>query len=285
MATKNNYSGITSYTKFNLAIKNAEGRTLDVGCSDGILTSLIDNCIGVDIDRNRIKSAKEKNPNCASRIRCADVENLPFKDREFDTVICLGTLEHIKNTERGINELVRVMRKRLIISFPTVGYAECHPEFLREKDVSDMLKKHGLHLIKKTYIPNIVILNVGILTKLLRKKSLDRETFKLNKKWYFPLYLFLRPLLLGIFMSLARIQKINVMLIWERRKQMGEGKANCYGRDHEEGIMGGIFAVMLFIGVCVFYIFFSLLNFTGIGYLLRKLERREKRRVIQQKIG
>ena len=38
----------------------------------------------------------------------ADGENLPFKDKEFDYVICNQVLEHVENPEKFISEQCRV---------------------------------------------------------------------------------------------------------------------------------------------------------------------------------
>lgn len=46
------------------------------------------------------------------------LESLPFGDRQFDTVICTHTLEHVQDIHRAIGELRRVARKRLIIVVP-----------------------------------------------------------------------------------------------------------------------------------------------------------------------
>lgn len=48
----------------------------------------------------------------------AKVEDLPFEDNEFDTVICTHVIEHILDYRRAITELRRIARKRLIIIVP-----------------------------------------------------------------------------------------------------------------------------------------------------------------------
>jgi SAM-dependent methyltransferase len=48
----------------------------------------------------------------------APIEQLPFSDREFDTVICTHVIEHILDYRRALAELRRITRKRLIIVVP-----------------------------------------------------------------------------------------------------------------------------------------------------------------------
>ncbi len=48
----------------------------------------------------------------------APIENLPFADEEFDTVICTHVIEHILDYRAALAELRRITRKRLIIVVP-----------------------------------------------------------------------------------------------------------------------------------------------------------------------
>ena len=47
-----------------------------------------------------------------------NLENLPFENQQFDTVICAHTLEHVQNITLAIQELRRVTKQRLIIVVP-----------------------------------------------------------------------------------------------------------------------------------------------------------------------
>jgi ubiquinone/menaquinone biosynthesis C-methylase UbiE len=46
------------------------------------------------------------------------LENLPFDDDSFDTVVCTHTLEHIRNIGQALKEIRRVTRKTLIVVVP-----------------------------------------------------------------------------------------------------------------------------------------------------------------------
>lgn len=48
----------------------------------------------------------------------AKIENLPFADGEFDTVVCTHVIEHVLEYQRAIAELRRIARKRVIIVVP-----------------------------------------------------------------------------------------------------------------------------------------------------------------------
>ena len=48
----------------------------------------------------------------------AKIEALPFKDGEFDTVVCTHVIEHVLEYREAIAELRRIAKKRLIIIVP-----------------------------------------------------------------------------------------------------------------------------------------------------------------------
>ena len=48
----------------------------------------------------------------------ARIEELPFPDRHFDTVICTHVIEHVLEYRQAIAELRRIAARRLIIVVP-----------------------------------------------------------------------------------------------------------------------------------------------------------------------
>ena len=47
----------------------------------------------------------------------ADIEKIPFKDNFFDICLCLGVMQHTRDTIRSLSELSRVTKKNGMISF------------------------------------------------------------------------------------------------------------------------------------------------------------------------
>jgi len=90
---------------------------LEVGFGKAHLTKLISKkykvtAVDIIVDKKFILELPNVN------FKKANIENLPFKNKSFDTVICTHTLEHVLNISDAIKELRRVARHRLIIVVP-----------------------------------------------------------------------------------------------------------------------------------------------------------------------
>jgi SAM-dependent methyltransferase len=123
-----------SFLKRNLLSPDIEAIILDIGFADSNLTKTIGkfgymrwNVFGVDIHR-----VQEKSPFIS--LATMDARRLGFRDRVFNQVICVSTIEHIgvtseaynisKNDELGdmktISEIYRVLKKggTVIVTLP-----------------------------------------------------------------------------------------------------------------------------------------------------------------------
>ena len=96
---------------------------LDCGCADGtIMSRLITpemTYIGLDIAHKKLLAAKELQKDNASFI-CSDAQRLPFKDEQFDAIICSEVLEHVDKPLQMAGEISRVLREggTLIFTIP-----------------------------------------------------------------------------------------------------------------------------------------------------------------------
>lgn len=45
----------------------------------------------------------------------ADMENLPYEDNSFDLVVCINALDHTKDAQRAVEEMIRVSSKWVYI--------------------------------------------------------------------------------------------------------------------------------------------------------------------------
>lgn len=99
---------IQRYTHVKKIFADAlEGSILDVGSRDDTAERIFGKKVEL-IDKNN-PDAKPFN---------WDVEKLPYADNSFDTLVCLDTLEHITSIHDGVDDLIRVAKRNVIISLP-----------------------------------------------------------------------------------------------------------------------------------------------------------------------
>ena len=90
-------------------------KLLDVGCGSG-LTTRPWNCkrFGIDPSEKILQKARDKDKQ-GIYIK-APAENLPFKNNEFDIVISITAIQNFDSIEKGLSEIKRVAKDKIIIS-------------------------------------------------------------------------------------------------------------------------------------------------------------------------
>jgi len=89
---------------------------LDVGCGSGYLVERLagrHRVVGCDLYIDPTQARPGGPTYCQ-----ANAEALPFRDRQFDTVVCAHTLEHVQSLGATVSELRRVAGRRLILVVP-----------------------------------------------------------------------------------------------------------------------------------------------------------------------
>ncbi|MBD3380379.1 MAG: methyltransferase domain-containing protein [Candidatus Omnitrophica bacterium] len=120
------------HARFYLASKYIAGDSLlDIGSYWGdflvMARSKVTELRGTEINDERCRDVNEF---LGEDLVCRDfrhgkLEN--FQDRSFDTVVCMEVLEHTDDIGKAAREMLRVARKRVIV---TVPYKEEHKEYL-----------------------------------------------------------------------------------------------------------------------------------------------------------
>jgi ubiquinone/menaquinone biosynthesis C-methylase UbiE len=88
--------------------KNAK-TILDIGCDDETLRKYLPKKYSVYFADLNPKNKK---------IDKVDVENMKYKNKQFDIVICQELLEHVKDPVKAMKEIKRVAKKQIIITVP-----------------------------------------------------------------------------------------------------------------------------------------------------------------------
>jgi SAM-dependent methyltransferase len=102
------------------------GRALDLGCGDGRLTAELqaDELVAADVSEVALARARGRLAG-ARLVRLVSDEPLPFRDSEFDLVLCAETLEHVRDVQLFLSEVRRVLRPggELALTTPANGRA------------------------------------------------------------------------------------------------------------------------------------------------------------------
>lgn len=190
----------------NKLLQNKKQTLLDAGCGIGLNTFLVAKKISkvsaVDLDNKKIMLAKKilsKTKYSNINFYRMDLTELKFKDNSFDSAICMETLEHIREDNKALKELSRVLKEKgsLILSVPGVGLIskinKNSKHHVREgysfKQIKEKLENNGFALEKIVKIEHTPL---GFLLRYLNdeihKRSLVITT--LLFPIFFPLALF-----------------------------------------------------------------------------------------------
>jgi ubiquinone/menaquinone biosynthesis C-methylase UbiE len=136
----------TKYSRHADRVKEwvKEKNVLDVGCGDGMITSLL-NCKGIDNEPISIQLAIEKGVDA----KVASVYELPYQAEEFDSVFCGDVLEHLENPEEALKEMRRVLKEYLYLATPTKG-TQNDPYHIKEwepGELKTLVESQGFKLV------------------------------------------------------------------------------------------------------------------------------------------
>lgn len=137
---------------------------LDAGGAEGYTAHVIKQLFGVKVEHSELSDEACKRAREIFKLKStqADIHDLPFKDNEFDVVLCSETLEHVSNLQRAIKELLRIADKALVITVPhepkelieKIKKEEKFHGHIHDFDIHsfDFLKNEGYHIhFQKTF--------------------------------------------------------------------------------------------------------------------------------------
>ena len=155
--------------------KYADGKILDIGCGTGyhlkFLESLGRSAIGIDLSKEMLLSNNSEN------LLQADAYYLPFKNKSFDTVLCMFSTFNLLG-ETALGEIGRVLgdNGNIIISVSSIWDKKC-PTFLeklRIEKIEDHVRRKTVHISKN-------ILHMKLFEKEELITIMEKYGFKLRK--------------------------------------------------------------------------------------------------------
>ncbi len=155
-------------------------RLLNVGCGKGdynyYLKDKFEEVIGIDVNKYDISIAKKLTRNKKIKYFVMNATNIKFKDNYFDTVICIDVLEHIKDQDKLLEEIHRVLKKggQLILSVPNYNFPITYDPINKILNIFNKKLPIGAYAFGHTKLPK-----VDELGNKLRSKG-----FRINKTIY-----------------------------------------------------------------------------------------------------
>lgn len=149
---------------------------LDAGCGEGFSLHKIseynigEKLEGIDYSNEAILIGKKLFPNLS--LKQASIYDLPYKDNTFDLVLCTEVLEHLENPKKGLQEIVRVSKKYILVSVPNEPFFMMS-NFLRGKNVMQFGNdpEHIQHWTIFSFL------------KLMGKHGIQTKTMRLPFPW------------------------------------------------------------------------------------------------------
>jgi len=188
-------SRIQYINKVLAGLDTTYAKILDVGCGDGVLTSVLHTIcpssyiVGVDTNLLRLDRAEKALPDV--KFLKADARELPFEDNYFNIVLLHHVIEHIPEDEKVLNEICRVMAPggTLILSVPNEGdvigklrdhviqrkilKATDHVHFYDANNMTSLINKiEGLELLHVDVVGGSFIPHHGLHMLAMRSKLL-----------------------------------------------------------------------------------------------------------------
>ena len=142
--------------KFNKLNLKPLDTVLDIGCGEGrhAIALFVNNyvhAVGFDLSLKDLKIAKERlkdfeipkdnKANCYFGV--GDICYLPFGDNSYSSVVCSEVLEHLDKPNRGLEELIRVLKPEGILA---VSVPRFFPEWICWKLSEGYQKTPGGHV-------------------------------------------------------------------------------------------------------------------------------------------
>jgi ubiquinone/menaquinone biosynthesis C-methylase UbiE len=136
---------------------------LEVGCGNGHTCKYLArkyhlNVTGTDVDPEMIQFAKENIDDIPSiRFLEMDATKIPFEDKEFDIVLSFGVMHHIRNWEKALEEISRVLKPQGFLIFGDLAYSRFITRIFKPivknygvytiDDITDRLGRNGFEIV------------------------------------------------------------------------------------------------------------------------------------------
>lgn len=153
--------------RFILKAVVPNGNCLDVGAGRGFLAKQL-SATGCKVTALDIDHPLDYSSSDGYTFVQGTVEELPFSDESFDTVTCCHVLEHVRNVDKAMQELIRVTKNKLLIILPKQREYRYTPDL----HVRFFTYEHNIRaIIPSTYTDQAAIVRCGMDWGIIIQKS------------------------------------------------------------------------------------------------------------------
>jgi ubiquinone/menaquinone biosynthesis C-methylase UbiE len=144
------------------------GSILDIGCGTSMVIMALPEAVGLEVAFKKLRFLRQ----LGRRLTAGVLKKLPFKERQFDQVICSEVIEHIPMSEISFEEMRRVLRPggTLVIGTPDYGtwvwpfiewcykrvmpggYSDEHISHFTAQSLKEHLEKTGFEVLETRWI-------------------------------------------------------------------------------------------------------------------------------------
>ena len=170
--------------------KYLHGDILEVGCGIGNFTKELNKygkVWAIDISEAYIKQTSAL---VGRRIGIGDIEKGKyfFKGKQFDCIVCLNVLEHIKDDKKALKNIFNLLKDKgiLILLVPIFDflYGEIdksigHLRRYEKNELQKMVKSLGFEIIKSRTINFLGAIGWWISSRILSNNKIDESKIKL----------------------------------------------------------------------------------------------------------
>lgn len=141
---------------------------LDVGGAEGYKAALVQDIFRVEVCNSDLseEACKRAREIFGIRSDSIDIHNLPYKDEEFDVVLCSETIEHVSNIKKATSELLRVAKKAVIITVPHES------QKIIDKNIKENIPHAHIHSFDTKSFDYVKVLGYDLMVKKHSHKSL-----------------------------------------------------------------------------------------------------------------
>lgn len=168
------------------------GDILEVGCGIGNFTKLLSKygaVRAIDINTNYITIAR-KETGLKTKIGSGDIEKgiYFFRSKQFDSIVCLNVLEHIKDEDKALDNLFKLLKPegKLILLLPSHMFLYGHIDksighFRRynKSKIKEKLLKKGFKILKLKRLNFLAAPGWFVAGKILKETAVKEGNIKI----------------------------------------------------------------------------------------------------------